>query len=267
MRARVAENLLWKLLKQTDADKYRLRSCNIAVVKRHISKDEVISLIENSSAREFLHNMENDQETVVFTGTDLDKNTLGFFAGLFASTEYRIRNYQPLAKKVSKDLFDGDFSIVIYDSQYAIAKDESHYRCKMSVISGDTISLNNDGFRKKCTDCFILRDEINCCKMTRKRMDSCLGPYYHEYGRFFYQHRYYHSEYSYDDLFSYKRESRIFIENEDDRKKKIREKKDELIHWINDDSLINFLAISNCGEILEYSNGVWGAVELIRYDF
>ena len=258
LRIRVIENFLWQMLKETFGGNYLLRRRNIAVVKRHISKDEIISLIENSSARQFLHDIENNQETVIFTRMDLDKNSLGFFADFFASDEYKIRKQQALINKMTKakDMFSGPFSLIAYDNSYERVEDGHEYR-QMSVTSSDTLFLNNGGFRKNYDNFSISGSNVNyssiCNKiptkiMTYKRANvSSVEPYDHAYGRFFYQYISYHPiGIGYNGLYSH-------ISNKEERKKKIRARKDESIYLINRSySLPKFLVVSNCGDILEY---------------
>ena len=146
LRAKVLENFLWQLLKSRDGVEFLLRNNSIAVVRRNIDKDQVISLIENSSGINFLNDIENDKNAVVFTRMDISgmMKSLGFFKYMLASDEYRMRRQEVLIRKVEKiskeDVFHGNFSIVIYEEDYdRESQDCGEQRKRISIIPGDTV--------------------------------------------------------------------------------------------------------------------------------
>jgi hypothetical protein len=259
LRARVAENLLWQMLQETDADKNQLINRSIAVVNRNIGKDEIIAMIENSSGKQFIHDITNDPGTVLFTYGDTDIKAIDFFATLlFGSYRNRIKHYPILTNKMAKvrTMFDGDFSLVSYNNRYAYRwYTESHdggYG-RMSIISGDSIFLNNDDFSNKYDDFSVSGNEVNYIvnynnkpiPISRTRVNKSI-PDDHAYGRFFYQYYSNGLAIGYDNLY-------LRIGDEEERKEKIREEKDKDINRISKQyPYLIFLAVSNCGDILEY---------------
>jgi len=267
LRARVIENFLWQMLKEPYADKYALVNKNIAVINRHVVKDEIIAMIENSSGRQFLRDIENNREAVIFRYDDIYRHmlSLGFFAQLFVSDEVKIRRAPSLIKKMelARPLFNGDFSIVVYGSRYDKCQDGSYF-CKILIISGDTVFPNNDGFMVKYGNLSASGNEISYGfihnneyrKITKKRANSYMGLSDNAYGRYYFQYISNDFAVGYDDLCSYESRNATpcgFINSDAERQKKIQEIKDEHTYSINNSRAnIKFLAASNCGNVLEY---------------
>ena len=263
LRARVLENFLWKLLKVHRGDRYLLWDSSIAVVSRNIDKDEIISLIKNSSGRTFLNDIKNEKDTVVFNGMDISgmMESLGFFKYMFASDEYKIRHQEALVRKVervSKELFHGDFSIVIDNDRYSRESQDCGEQMKgISIIPGDMVFLNTEAFRKKYEDFSASWGIASYSGVAIKKRfwfelagKSKVRSIFNEYGNFFYQYKMYSAGVKYDNSIV---DCRL-VEDEIKRQEKIREKKDMHINLINDyeDKLPRFLAVSDCGSILEY---------------
>jgi len=273
LRSRVIENLLWQMLKETDADKNSLINRSIAVVNRHISKEEIIAAIENSSGKQFIQDIINNPETVLFQYSDVylhpPPDSTNWLIVLFFSINEKykdqIKRYPVLIDKVAKakTIFNGNFSIVTYDKDYEKPwfQEKHEYGGGISVISGNTIFLDNDGFRNKFRNFSISGDKVNYIvenkydkkgysEITKTMVDNV---YNHACGQFFYQ---YHPDYfdiNYNnDLYSNINNKKI--DDEKERNNKIQKAKNERIRLINESYSRSprFFAVSNCGDILEY---------------
>jgi len=272
LRSRVIENFLWQMLKKTDADKNDLINHNIAVVNRHIGKDEIISMIENSSGKQFIQDIINNPETVLFTYSDVRQYSPGFLAALLSPRYGEENKHNPmLINKIAKarTMFNGDFSIVTYNARHADPwfQENNKYGGIISITPGNAIFLNNDSFRNRFRNFSISKNKVSYITENKYNKigynentytavrNNIIMPYDHAYGRFFYQ--YYSNSFgiNYNDLYSSISNEKEYINDEEERKKKILEAKDESIrHLINESQpqSLYFFAVSNCGDIFEY---------------
>ena len=221
-------------------------------------------MIENSSGRNFLNDIKNNNDMVVFNSGDIlnTSKSFGGFEYMFVSDEDKFRRQEALVRKVekvSKGLFHGDFSIVIYGNGYSReSQDCGEQMSGISIIPGDTMFLNTDAFRKKHEDFSVSWGTASYTKSLRaaikKRLwfklagKSKVQSIFYEYGNFFYQYKEYSAGVKYD---------KSVVQcglAEEKIQEKIREKKDMDIHIINDyrDKYPIFLAVSNCCSIMEY---------------
>lgn len=215
LRARVMENYLGFIFDQPQADGESIfRRYTIAVIQRNITRDEVISMIEHSTGKDFLISIGRDENTTRF----FSKKDIG---------------------KLSKKLFYGDFSVIMYDNSYNVWQKSEGFGT--SILSGDTLRINNDGFKNKHGDIRIFANSIHLNPRKGYNPDENLGRYHlilkrvhsffdiglfcHDYGNFFFSYDTYGMLNNYDHVYSYSKDDNT-------RKLKSREWKNRDINFI-----------------------------------